>query len=214
MLWWQVLTKTWNAKLIGDWCKLAWPITYLLITQDTFEQSWLNSLQTSCALSWTYIPSFIHIRQALWWWNKYMPGYFKQNQTSWSDFVKLETHSLLLLALISTNWAASYCWTQKGLNSPIAACSYILFIHFWQCQYRIYHFTPHFTFHFYVRLSKSMQEDSDLPEWKFYTESEECNTWKEVQQERPDQTKWFKSGWLGKLEKNLQLRSVVVTISI
>lgn len=37
----------------------------------------------------------------------------KQNQTRWSDFVKPETHSLLLLALISTNWAASYCWTQK-----------------------------------------------------------------------------------------------------
>lgn len=87
ILWGQVS----NLKCHIDGCEWVCPITYLLITQDAFKQSWLNSLETSCAISSTYTPSFvciwwrgdkwlklectiIEMLHALCWWNKRVIG--------------------------------------------------------------------------------------------------------------------------------------------
>lgn len=104
-----------NLKCHIDWYKWVWPITYLLINQDACEQSWLNSTEISCTISWSHTEFQIWWEVALSanyrnaaglvmiktcacvWWSH---SFFKHLSETWN--------SLLLVALILANWAAAH----------------------------------------------------------------------------------------------------------
>lgn len=78
-----------NMTIINPWCEWVWPITYLLITQDTFSQSCSNTLETSRCSSQTYkTVSQIWWRQGKWQnfkWMKMMV--FDDEASVWLDFL-------------------------------------------------------------------------------------------------------------------------------